>query len=237
MYEYAFSTEGTSASEVPQSTRPASATINSSTMSPEPTPVPHAEITSQVPEHGNGILDEDLEAFLQELASSDELEAEPEPTVTSVAQTETAEDAEERRRIREAETAEKRIAITGRHEVWEQKLRALSESHVNQYPTILAELRQRAVSSLESYKHAETVEADAERALRNTEAFVKRLVSQPGTQADKVQTLEDLVSKVKKRFEDSASVLSDNIVAWWENAQAAEHEAVGRRRLTSSMEQ
>ncbi|KIO34111.1 hypothetical protein M407DRAFT_150794 [Tulasnella calospora MUT 4182] len=70
------------------------------------------------------------------------------------------------------------------------------------------------------------MQKDADKALKNTEAFIKKLVSDPGSDEQKIVLLDNVVSKVKKRFEDGAGVLSTNIVTWWEGVRRVESEEI-----------
>ncbi|KAG8903177.1 hypothetical protein FRB99_003626 [Tulasnella sp. 403] len=177
--------------------------------------------------HANGgnNAEEDLDAFLRELTEPED-PAEPKAVISEPQHTDNPEEAAERARMKALETAEKRSNIVKRHEEWERKLKELAETHVLALPEILKKIRTAAIASLEDTQHAITMQKDAERALKNTEAFVRKLVSEAGSEDEKVALLENLVGKVKKRFEDGASVVSGNIVTWWENVRTSELEEI-----------
>lgn len=211
-----------------------------STSAPSSTSVPvDVTLTSEALEastpSNDYVLDEEfLATFLRELDETDidEPEPEPEPSAPEPRETETAEQAAERQRLKEEFTAGKRSGITRRHAEWEHRIKDLYRSKLAEFAGALDELRSEKVTELENAKHAETMQAEAGKALKNTEAFVRKLGadSQDGkttpTRDEKVALLENIVGKVKKRFDDGASVVSGNVMTWWDNASQKELEIV-----------
>lgn len=191
---------------------------------------PQETVSDATPAESNTAEDEDLEAFLRDLGTepdaSSPADPAPEETPSEPQQTETPEQAAERLRLKELETAEKRANIVGRHENWERQVQALTDKHVAGLPGILHKLRAESIAALDAANHPETMQKDADKALKNTEAFIKKLVSDSGSGEQKVALLDNVVSKVQKRFEDGAGVLSNNIVTWWEGVRRVESEEV-----------
>ncbi|KAG9050428.1 hypothetical protein FS837_005501 [Tulasnella sp. UAMH 9824] len=227
VYEEDVDSIGTSASE-PYISTPTNqpTTILPSDAGPITAEGPQETVSDATPVDSDTVEDEDLEAFLRDLGTEPDLPADPAPeeTPSEPQQTDTPEEAAERLRLKELETAEKRADILGRHENWERQVQALTDKHVAALPGILHKLRAESIAALDAANHPETMQKDADKALKNTEAFVKKLVSDSGSEEQKVALLDNVVSKVQKRFEDGAGVLSNNIVTWWEGVRRVESE-------------
>jgi len=167
----------------------------------------------------------DLNEFLRELYQQTTVNEPPK-------ETETPEQAAERQRLRDEATATKRADITRRHTAWEQRVSDLSNAKLQEFAGTLARLRSGEVFELGNAKHAEVMQKDADKALKNTEAFVRRLVTEADgkttTREEKVVLLENIVGKVKKRFDDGASVVSGNVMTWWDNTRQREADEIER---------
>ncbi|KAG9001512.1 hypothetical protein FRB93_012113 [Tulasnella sp. JGI-2019a] len=129
-------------------------------------------------------------------------------------------------------TADRRSEILRRHAEWERQVKEMSDARLEAFPEILGRLRVEESSDLVNAKHADAMTRDADKALKNMEAFVRKLISgsEDGrtTHEEKVVLLENVVSKVKQRFEDGASVMTGQVVAWLENAQRKELDEIER---------
>ncbi|KIO15599.1 hypothetical protein M407DRAFT_34811, partial [Tulasnella calospora MUT 4182] len=231
VYEEDDDSIGTSASEPFISTPTVQpTTILHSDAGPITAKGPQETVLDATPAESDTAEDDDLEAFLRDLGTEPDssLPADPAPEETpgEPQETETPEQAAERLRLKQLETAEKRAEIVGRHEKWESQVRDLADKHVAGLAGILHNLRAESIAALDEAKHPETMQKDADKALKNTEAFIKKLVSDPGSDEQKIVLLDNVVSKVKKRFEDGAGVLSTNIVTWWEGVRRVESEEI-----------
>lgn len=230
IYEEEVDSDGTSASEPYISTPAVQSPISHSDAGSIITEAPQETISAAASVESELIEDDDLEAFLRDLGTepnaSSPADPAPEETPSEPQETETPEQAAERRRLKELETAERRAQIVGRHEKWERQIQDLTDKHVAGLAGILQNHRAESIAALNAAKHPETMQNDADKALKNTEAFIKKLVSDAGSEEQKVALLDNVVSKVKKRFEDGAGVLSSNIVTWWEGVRRAESEEI-----------
>lgn len=198
------------------------------------TPTPHAATASESTpgtESAAGLDDEDLDAFLRELGA-DEAAPEPEAVPEEPQHTETPEEAEERQRLKTLETAEKRADILRRHDEWEQKVKALTATHIAGLPAIIRGIRSEAVAELAEATYLDAMRKDADRALKNTDAFVKKLVGDASSQEDKLALLENLVNKVQRKHEEAAAAANDEIKSWWEGVRQAEGSAVSTSVLS-----
>lgn len=223
---------GTSASEGFTSTDAESA---SSTVDIEAEITGHPQSTSTTAEASPvEVEDEDLEMFLRELGAGDPEAEPPSPEAVPEEASQTAsESRQSRKRETAAETAAKRADIVGRHEKWQSQISELSEKQVAELPKVLEGIRAEAVEELTAQNFADALNEEADRALKNTEAFVKRLVAGPGPSDVKISRLNDLVGKVQKKFEDSATRLSGIVASWWRDVQQVEGEAVSPESLAS----
>ncbi|KAG9017029.1 hypothetical protein FRB90_002038 [Tulasnella sp. 427] len=231
IYEDEVDSSGTSASE-PYTSTPVAETVNAAHSDAGPITAETSQETASpaVSVEHDVVEDDDLEAFLRDLGREPDSTLAPEPAPEEIPvppqETETPEQAAERQRQKELEVAEKRAEILGRHDKWERQVQELAEKHIAGLAGLLEKLRTESIGSLEAAKYAETMQKDADKALKNTEAFIKKLVSDPGTEEQKISLLDNVISKVKKRFEDGAGVLSNNVVTWWESVSRTESEEI-----------
>lgn len=226
-----FSLDETVPSDASSSTEPPHSTMTDVNAGPI-TPEPHVGTASESTTGAEaGPDDEDLDAFLRELGA-DEVGPEPEAVPEEPQHTESPEEAEERRRLKDLETAEKRADIARRHAEWEEKVKALTANQIAALPEIIQNIRSEAVAELTGGNYPEVMRKDADRALKNTEAFVKKLLADSSNPEDKSVLLENLVNKVKKKFEDGAVATNGDIKNWWEGVREEEGSAVSSSFLS-----
>lgn len=168
----------------------------------------------------NGFVD--LEEFLASLVAEDE-ETIPISTTLVVEesqQTQTPEDAAEAARIRQEIMAEKRVDIETRHTDWEAKVDQLGKHGLANLVTSITAVREKAVGEINSpegwiREQVTQLEKDADKALKGTEAYARKLMSGQSGGAEKVGIFEAVADKVEARYTDAAKALSDKIAQWW----------------------
>ncbi|KAG8854588.1 hypothetical protein FRB96_007458 [Tulasnella sp. 330] len=212
---------------------------------PTPTPTPtvsesliedEVTLTSDLPDQSTASIvesseeDADLEAFLFELeADTRAAQAAAEPKAPHPTDTEDPEEVERRRVQRDIDTANKRADIMERHANWERQLQLLSDARFEAFPETLELIRAQEVSELANAKHADTLAKDADKSLKNVDAFGRKLASEDGKTLDsKVVLLEGIVNKVQKRFDDGATAISGQVDIWVQNARQKESDEIER---------
>lgn len=185
-----------------------------------PTPTPATAPTS-IPAASTD--EEDLDAWLESLRS--DATPEPEPALP---EEETEEEIAERQRLKAIETAEKRADIQRRHTEYEEKLHALGKAAVDDLEIFLSALRGVASADLRrrSQDHIKTLQTEADKGLKGTDAYLKKLQGAAQGGAIKVALFDDVVIKVEKKFLETAQNVSDTIASWWGEMREEEQKEV-----------
>ncbi|KAG8958197.1 hypothetical protein FRC03_009361 [Tulasnella sp. 419] len=206
------------------------AELPSPTGSPSTVPDHHinSHVLSQMEEIDlTGMSDDELSAFLNDLADEDSKLGGDAPAPQPEQVPETEESIAERKRRKEAETAEKRRSIHERHSDWEKKVAALKQELLESFPAILEESRKNAVEEINKFPYGDKLQAESDKAQSAITAYVKKLMSENSTGgAEKVALLENLVNKIKSKFDDSLSVTSEKIIQWWDGVRKAEGDEI-----------
>jgi hypothetical protein len=185
---------------------------------PSPSATPTPSVTSE----------EDVDAWLESLrADSTSTPAAPEPESQPERQ-ETEEEVAERIRLKAIATAEKRADIEQRHTKYEEDLKALGQSAVDDLAVFLSALRSVAAADLKrrSREHIATLQNEAEKGLKGTEAYLQKLKGAAQGGAIKIALFDDVVTKVEKRFLDTAQNVSQTISSWWSDMHEEEQKEV-----------
>jgi len=163
--------------------------------------------------------EEDLEAWLESLRSDATPQPESEQPVA-----ETEEEIAERQRLKAIQTAEKRADIQRRHTEFEQKVHALGKEAVDDLETFLSAVRSVAGADLRrrAQDHIKTLQSEADKGLKGTDAYLNKLQGAAQGGAIKVAQFDDVVVKVEKKFLETAQNVSDTIASWWGEMRAEE---------------
>lgn len=156
---------------------------------------------------------EALEDFLAELFQNDESDstavpADPVQTPLTESPTPlTEEEIAERKRLRDIETREKRIEITGRHAQWETRLEEHGEEVLAELLKNINKLRARVSYDVshneEIAKLHKGYENEANKAIKGVEVFFeKRIKTGKRVEESVMKTWEDVLRKVEKKIDD-----------------------------------
>jgi hypothetical protein len=189
-------------------------------------------ITSTIPTPtSNPVAEEDidLDAFYAELGL-DSPETTVEPTVVSgTAPTQyipTPEELEERRLLKEKQTAEQRADITGRHTKWEQELENLIKAHKKTLRRKLVTLRKQGAAELEEHKaireHIDSLVTEAEKFLKGAESYLKNLKKDVKDGEEKIAMWTKVVDKVEEKFNARLDETVKAVDSWYDNYHAKE---------------
>lgn len=163
--------------------------------------------------------EEDLEAWLESLRSDAAHQSEAEQPIA-----ETEEEIAERQRLKAIETASKRADIQQRHTEFEGKVHELGKAAVDDLEIFLSAVRGVASADLRrrAQDHIKTLQSEADKGLKGTDAYIKKLQGAAQGGAIKVALFDDVVVKVEKKFLEAAQNVSDTIASWWEEMRAEE---------------
>ncbi|KDQ12992.1 hypothetical protein BOTBODRAFT_175869 [Botryobasidium botryosum FD-172 SS1] len=157
--------------------------------------------------------DDDLDviAFLSSLT------AEP-TTTTSVQPTETVSrmTPEERK----GDNAYRRADVERRTAEWERKLKVECETQMKQLKETLLAIRTRAANEIKSGDGAlgdevQGLQEQADKGIDGVDKFVKNLMKKRAGGAEKVALLENIIDKVRKKFEGYAVGVNTRVQEWW----------------------
>ncbi|KAG8698991.1 hypothetical protein FRC08_005586 [Ceratobasidium sp. 394] len=168
--------------------------------------------------------EDDVEAWLAELrADVPTASATPEPESAQPVE-ETEEQIAERERLGKIETARKRADLEQRHTKFEHDIHELGRSAVEDFQIYLDAVRGVAAADLNrrAKEHVATLKNEAEKGLKGTEAYLKKLKGAAQGGAIKVALFDDVCEKVEKRFLDTAQNVSSIVSAWWSEMRAEE---------------
>ncbi|KAL5633084.1 hypothetical protein ACGC1H_003545 [Rhizoctonia solani] len=176
---------------------------------PEPVPDAPEPVAAATPE-----ADDDLDAWIESLRT--ESTPTPEPEAQPVVEP-TKEELAEQQRLKTIATAEKRADIESRHTKYEEELRALGHSAVDDLETFVSAVRSVAAADLgrRARDHIDTLNKEADKGLKGTEAYLQKLKAMPEGGAIKIAMLDNLVEKVEKKFLETAQNVSDTVSGWW----------------------
>ncbi|CAE6381651.1 unnamed protein product [Rhizoctonia solani] len=171
---------------------------------PEPVAAPTPEI------------DDDLDAWIESLRSEKPATPTPEPEPQRVVEL-TEEEVAEQKRLKAKATAEKRADIESRHAQFEQELRTLGHSATEELETFLSAVRNVAAADLgrRAKEHIDTLNKEADKGLKGTDAYLQKLKYTPEGGAIKIAMFDSLVEKVEKKFLETAQDVSNTVSGWW----------------------
>lgn len=139
---------------------------------------------------------------------------------------------EERRRKKLEETAEKRQEIESRHANWEQKVADAMVEQLEHVQTTLTSLRTTAASELKDSERIrrdlDTLHGEADKAIRGTEAYLKKLEKEKRSEGEKSRLWERVLGKVWDKFQERVEGLQDLINTWYDELLTKENEEVSR---------
>ena len=191
-------------------------------MAEEPTPsveVPKAHRPPVSPS-GSSSKDDDLDDLLAELGLDLEetvsTDAPPEPSVV--------EESEEEKAAREvarlAEVAAKRRELEGRHSRWEEKLSEMIETQKVALKEAIASIRRTGAAELKinlSIRAGiETLNSEAEKALRGTDAYFTKLRTGGKPVAEQARLWDRVLEKVQAKFDERVQDVEELVNNWYE---------------------
>lgn len=196
-------------------------------MVPDGPIIPDAPSPSAAPTMPPTSEEADVDAWLEALRAEASSPPAPEPEAQPQVE-ETEEEIAERKRLKAIATAEKRADIESRHAKYEGDLQALGKSAVEDLETFLVAVRSVAAGDLNrrAKEHIATLRNEAEKGLKGTEAYLKKLKGAAQGGAIKIALLDDVVTKVEKRFMDTAQNVSQIITSWWSEMREEEQKEV-----------
>ncbi|CAE6473451.1 unnamed protein product [Rhizoctonia solani] len=160
--------------------------------------------------------DDDLDAWIESLRSEKPAPPTPEPEPQRVAEP-TEEELAEQKRLKAKATAEKRAEIESRHAKFEEDLRSLGQSAVEDLETFLSAVRSVAAGDLNrrAKDHIGTLNKEAEKGLKGIDAYLQKLKHTAEGGAIKIAMFDDVVQKVEKKFLETAQNVSNIVSGWW----------------------
>ncbi|KAL5513274.1 hypothetical protein ACEPAH_3672 [Sanghuangporus vaninii] len=181
--------------------------------------VPKADKSSVSPTDSS--KDDELDDLLAELGldleetiSSDALS--PEPSVVEESEEEKA--AREAKRL--AEVAAKRRELEGRHTRWEEKLADTIEAQKVVLKEALAAIRRTGAAELKinlSIRAGiETLNSEAEKALRGTDAYFTKLRTGGKPVAEQARLWDRVLEKVQAKFDERVQDVEELVNKWYE---------------------
>ncbi|KAK7687783.1 hypothetical protein QCA50_009002 [Cerrena zonata] len=195
-------------------------TTETSSSSPSPTP-------SRSPVSDDDI---DLDAFYAELGLDEDGETTATDEAPAPEETESEEEIAERKRLRDIKTAEKRAALTKRHEEWEQKVEESIATNENALKKGLIAIRKAATAELKSNveirKELESLEEDAEKYLRGAEKYLANLKRESRREDEKRTMWTRVVDKVDEKFEQRLTQADAIVSGWYQGVLNKEGEEV-----------
>ncbi|KAG9096292.1 hypothetical protein FRC06_008833 [Ceratobasidium sp. 370] len=186
--------------------------------------IPDAPSTSAAATATGSPDEDDVEAWLAELrADIPAASATPQPEPAQPVE-ETEEQIAERERLRQIETARKRADLEQRHAKFEHAIHELGRSATEDFQIFLDAVRGVAAADLNrrAREHVATLKNEAEKGLKGTDAYLKKLKGTAQGGAVKVALFDDVCEKVEKRFLDTAQNVSSIVSAWWSEMRAEE---------------
>ncbi|CCO29238.1 hypothetical protein BN14_03243 [Rhizoctonia solani AG-1 IB] len=191
--------------------------------------IPEVPVVPDAPEPVAAATPEidDLDAWVESLRSEKPApptpESEPQPVVEL-----TEEELAEQKRLKAKATAEKRADIESRHAQFEQDLRTLGQSAAEDLETFLSAVRSVAAADLSrrAKEHIDTLNKEADKGLKGTDAYLQKLKHTPQGGAIKIGMFDNLVEKVEKKFLETAQDVSSTISGWWSEMHEEEQKEV-----------
>lgn len=173
-------------------------------------------------------IDPEFEALLQDVFKEDTESPEeeiPTPGAASIPEPTAETEAEIQRRL--AEVAERRADIVSRHSKWETTLQARLDELLGSVPEAIQKIRLDALSEVGASKifdkEIERLNSEAEKALRNSENYVKSLISDTKwTKEEKDRLWEKVLIKVDEKFADRIQHVEQLVGTWWQSATEKE---------------
>ncbi|KZS94617.1 hypothetical protein SISNIDRAFT_440167 [Sistotremastrum niveocremeum HHB9708] len=196
---------------------------SSSSFSSLPTPVAQSSAAASSSAPPADDIDPDFEALLQDVfreGTESQKEETPTPGKASVPEPTAESEAEKERRL--AEVAQKRADVVERHAKWETKLQQRLAELLESVPEAISKIRLDALAEIQASKsfekEIERVNSEAEKALRNSEKYVKSLISdEKWSKEEKDRLWEKVLIKVDEKFADRIQYVEQLVGTWWQN--------------------